>query len=230
MNVTSALAALALLLPSTVFAQPLERAPQGELVQQWQWAVGQSRQRTSSTGVWVGFSFPRLTRPDHYVFTGPPWTVWSGRFVTHGIPLQDWIERGGDIGDAGPARSVTLDRPAARGELVIKQIAVILALPAGAADVGRIERAELRDVSLPFDPEGRPLIWLGEHETRASLQFLRRLYEAAPIEKVREDVVMAAGLHDHPAEVVEFLDRVLQGDQSDRVRDEAVSALAHFPD
>ena len=178
----------------------------------------------------MGFSFPRLMRPDHYVFTGPPWTVWSGRFVTLGIPLEDWIERGGELGRAGPERSVTLDRSAARGELVMKQIAVLFALPAGATESGQIERAKLRDVSLPFDPEGRPLIWLGEHQTLASLEFLRRLYDAAPIEKVREDVVMAAGLHDHPAEVVEFLDRVLQGDQSDRVRHEAVSALAHFPD
>ena len=43
---------LVLVLSPKISAQQLERAPRGDLEQQWQWAVDESRLRTSASGLW----------------------------------------------------------------------------------------------------------------------------------------------------------------------------------
>jgi hypothetical protein len=74
--------------------------------------------------------------------------------------------------------------------------------------------------------ESLPVAWLGVAPGGESLGLLGRLYPAAGT-RVREEMVAGAAVHPRGPEALGFVQRVLEGEESDRVRAEAAFWLQH---
>jgi beta-lactamase regulating signal transducer with metallopeptidase domain/HEAT repeat protein len=93
----------------------------------------------------------------------------------------------------------------------------------------RLSRLHASTLPIPFEANGRPIFWIGSADTASSLAMIDGLYAAASADDLKNDLIAAAGIHDDSPAVVAWLTQRVQGGDSDKVRAEAVEALAWHP-
>jgi HEAT repeat protein len=79
-------------------------------------------------------------------------------------------------------------------------------------------KVRFSNLDLVFEFGDRPLFWAGGAGDRESLDCIRALYAGDASEKVKENLVAAAGLHGDGSLVIPFLERILTGNEAPRIR------------
>ncbi len=117
--------------------------------------------------------------------------------------------------DAGPERKV------------VKEVALLFGFEPGAAQPSKIC---VSDLSGQVDLEGRPLLWLGGASDAESLALVQQHYARAGSVDRKENLLMAAAVHEATAPVVSFLAGILKGREDDDIREKAAFWLGQQDD
>jgi len=188
------------------------------------WAVGEAAKPGSGRRLWIGYSIRRLMGEREMI----------GSTTGHGgakreLTVQE-ILAGKKILESRPAgtdeirrtaREVLdeLERPKKDEKKIAKDVGIFLdyesGRPASLKDVG------LSNLDLAFDFRGRTLYWLGEAGEEESVGLIENLFGRTSEPEAKEGLVVAAGLHGNPRLVVPFLEKILTGRESDKLRKEA---------
>jgi HEAT repeat protein len=81
-----------------------------------------------------------------------------------------------------------------------------------------------------FEPEGRPIVWLGPAGESESMTLLKRLFAGPGKETFKHDIVQAVGLHQTSSAVLPFLERAAIPSAPESIRREAADALGERED
>jgi hypothetical protein len=115
-----------------------------------------------------------------------------------------------------------LDNPRNERRKVWKDVAILfLYRPLSA----QAESIRYNNLSVPFDPEGFPILWLDKADDAESVSFLSKRYGSTKTEKFQKKLIGAIGLHSRPELVVPFMEKVLKSRSSDNLRGRAALEL-----
>ena len=189
--------------------------PSAALAQKWQWAADQAQDDDFRRGYWVGYSIERLM--GEYSFMGS-WSSGRQRITLHEVlygekPEFDYRNR--RRGDRKTERKV------------LKEVALLFEFGRGGQEPREVD---VTNVSGHIDFDGRPLIWLGAAGDDESLDFVQRQFDRSGSEELKEDLVMAMGIHDATGRVVPLLSDILTGNEPDEVRESAAFWLGQQDD
>jgi hypothetical protein len=109
-----------------------------------------------------------------------------------------------------------------------KDVAILFRYERAAEDA--LERVAMSNLSLHFDLEGLPLIWLGEANDEESLAWLKKTYKQTGKNEVKEHALAAIGIHQSPALTVPILASVLESQEPDELRKNAAFWLGQQND
>lgn len=201
---------IACLITSASRAQEVVQHPDTDapLEQRWQWADPASR-AACSQGCWIAYSIHRMMEEDSYIGS------YGDR---RGSTLQS-IVYGREV-EPLPARSDDEDESESERQ-VLKEVAFLFRYEAGS-----LQEIDVSNISLPVDLEGRSIVWLGLSDLGESVRFLRDRYAGTGDTELKEELVSAVGLHGADDLVVQFLTEVLESNEQEDVREEAVFWLA----
>ena len=227
--IISASALLAHRFPKEVIHHP---QPNEGLSQRFEWALKEAEKRAYKGSFWVGYSIRRLMGENSYI----------GSFdclrKAEDISLQDIISgrkaASPDIPDYEKMRRAIqealeqVDKPSKPEKMVWKEVAILFNY--GKSKPGVLEKVEMSNLSLSFDSDGLPLIWLGGAEDAQSIDLLRNLYGEMTSSKTKEGIIAAAGIHGNPNIVIPFLEKVLKSNDDDSLRQNAAFWLGQQND
>jgi hypothetical protein len=205
--------------------------PSEALSLRFDWALKEAEKRAYKEGFWVCYSIRRLMGENSYIgsFDCPR--------SAEDIPLQDIIcgEKSASsfsdsekMGRAVQEALEHVEKSSKPEKKVWKEVAILFRYSGSKS--GLLERVEMSNLSLPFESEGLPLIWLGGAEDAQSIDLLRKLYGEMISSKTKEGILAAAGIHGNPALVIPFLEKVLMGTEADSIRKDAAFWLGQQND
>jgi hypothetical protein len=220
--------ALPLILAATLAGHELPREvvrnanPEDALGARAEWAQREARARGYKTGFWVAYSIERMTEENSHVGS------FDCRSGSLELTLGEIVAGKRLDKPASAPRSVQttarrvledLERTPKPARLVRKDLALLFRH--GDTGGAKPEHVDLSDMDLAFDLKGKPLIWLGGATDEESLAFVRKLFGVVGDKEIKEDLVVAAGVHDAPSLVIPFLETVLKSRESDELRKDA---------
>jgi hypothetical protein len=216
-------------IPSEVVPYP---GPPAGLAARWEWALGEAGKSRFGDGFWIGTSIKRLMRENSHIGTvdtdrqGLDLTIAE---ILSGKRNPDRAETDGEI-VRRKAREILDELEGSKKEdvKVWKDLGLLYRYGGGRSPV--LERVRMSNLDLAFDFDGLPLLWLGEASGEEIQGVIGGLYASAGSDKVREDLVAAAGVHGDAARSVPFLQKVLNGRDSDGVRKDAAFWLGQQHD
>jgi len=188
--------------------------------------------KTGSAPFWVGYAIDRLQGERSHIGSfsngdrdrGPTIAdVLAGRTAAAAPDAT-----AADVREAATAALGRIERQDKPEKKVLKELGFFLKYkpgkPAVLADV-RMSNLELR-----FDFEGAPLYWLGKAAEDQSMELIAALYGRNTGEKVRQELIAAAGCHGSPKLVRPFLEKVLGGSDPDELRKGAAFWISQLND
>jgi beta-lactamase regulating signal transducer with metallopeptidase domain/HEAT repeat protein len=199
--------------PESVIAAPDQALP---FTARRAWAEREAQNRRASR-YWLGYSIRPVKGLHPMIYFDRQTTVTSRdgvRFSGH-----FFSDRANGLRFSGQPLAVANADPTS-----IK----ILLLLEGSGDSPRVSRVHASTMPLPFEANGRPIFWIGGADTASSVAAIDGLY-AASTEELKKDLIATAGIHDDSPAVVAWLERRVNGSDTDKVRAEAVEALAWHP-
>jgi hypothetical protein len=203
----------------------------GDLATKVAWAQSQARKASPDGAFWVGYSIQRL-QGEHSTI-GTSWG--DGRVrpsVAEVLAGKSPAGRAGlAAGDIRKEAAAALERIEKRGQpekKVVKDLGIFLKFTPGRPPA--LSRAGMSNLELSFDFEAAPLYWLGQAAEEQSLALIRDLYGRQTGDKVRRDLIAAAGCHATPKLVLPFLEGILSGTGTDELRKDAAFWVSQQPD
>ena len=179
---------------------------------------------------WIGYSIERLQ--GEHSHTGTFFGGESGpRFTVADVLAGKTVAPDTAAADVREAAATALDRIENQNKpekKILKELGFFVKYgpgkPPALAEVG------MSDLDLSFDFEGMPLYWLGKAPEGQSLALVAALYDRNAGEKVREDLIAAAGCHGTPKLALPFLEKVLGGADPDELRKDAAFWIGQLND
>ena len=206
--------------PSQVFNSAAES---GTLQAKLDRALADAAKASLGQAFWVGYSIETLQGEHSHI--GSFDSSDHGRYLTvadvlagKSVPaLSDATSR--DVREAAAAALDRIDRQGKPEKKVLKELGFFIKYGTGKAPVPT--EVGISHLDLSFDFDGAPLYWLGKMTEDSSLGLVSALYGRNPGEKVRKDLIAAAGCHGTPKLVLPFLGHVLSGPGPDGLRKDA---------
>ncbi len=220
--------AIILFLSNLCFSQTVIKYPNpaDNLDQRWGWALKEAKNSNIKDGFWIGYSIQRLMGENSYMGTlhSPP--------RSDEIPLDEIIygkkekfqeQKISDeqsIKDAAERVLKKLESGKHPEEKVLKDVAILFQFNKKASPES-IEKVKISNLSLYVDLDEPPLIWLGSAEHAQSIPLLERIYKTVHSSNIKEKLVTAVGIHEPVDLTMSFLEKVLNSDDPDDVRENA---------
>ena len=214
---------LALLLSAVhVEAQPAIHHPDlsESFAERWAWA---EEQDSPDGGYWIGYHIDRLMGAQSFIGSFSSYRNRSQRSLNEllGRPNPELSQfnsvRGHSWVNGKGVFSVSSDRT---DELLeVKEIGILFHFERGQEAPSEVEVSNL---SLAVDLKSRPLYWLDRVDHEQSLARLRSLYDGSSDEEVKEDILMAVGIHDVSPATLSFLVDVFRNESSSELRESSI--------
>ena len=208
--------------------------PSGPVADRIAWARAEAKENGWTQGFWLGFGIRRLMGEHSsigwYPGAGPETQLTLDDLINgRKTPLEkkvanDQAVRGTAASMSGAARSSAAVRRRDEPERpVMREIGILLRLTA--AETAFPADIRVSNLTLPFDFEELPFVWVGMAADSESLAYLIPLYAKATIEEDKLSVLWAIGLHRNATAVVPFVERILASKESDEIRAQAAGCL-----
>ena len=225
--------AFVLITINSLAAQPVIQAPNSinQMTDSWKWAVRQSGEKNFDDGFWIGYSIERLMGLHSHI----------GRYCRsheNRPSLAEIIYGEEQARECLPTSAEEQIQKATHNVLddwdddenekqVLKEVAFLFRFDSQQD----AENAEIRDMtitnmSLYTNLEDLPLLWLGIQESDQSIDFLTSKYSKAKSEDVKEELIVAVALHGESKRITDFLKDIVQSDEDDELREDAVFWLS----
>jgi HEAT repeats len=176
------------------------------LAERWKWGIQQGT-NTAKDDFWVGYSFVRLMPQNELIGS------WYGDHKRR-KSFQE-VLGGPPVGEMESKSSAKVERP----------IAVLFKYDRTGR---RIECVTVSSFNLHVDLQGAPVVWLGEANPSESLKWLSGMYQSAPDEDSKQNVIDAIGIH-HTREILPILQPLLS-ERSTRLRAQAAFWIGNLDD
>ncbi len=207
----------------------------GPLSQRLGWALGEVGKRGLKESCWIGYSIKRLMGERSIIgsFSCPQQVseITLAEIICGKKLAFPQLSNREQVRQAARSALDDLDNAAESSKQekqVWKEVAILLRC--GPGQVGGLQRVDMSNLSLAFDLEGLSFFWLGEAAEEQSLAVLRGLYGKEKLQKAREDLIAAAGVHGTPTLVIPFLETIVKSDEPVHLRKNAVFWLSQQKD
>ncbi|MDD8025340.1 MAG: HEAT repeat domain-containing protein [Acidobacteriota bacterium] len=202
--------------------------PAGPLGDRWTWASRQAAGADFSRGYWIGYAIRRRMPSNWFMGSWDsrrredPRTL--GQFLAGDpIPVLDAAAKDRAVRDAARKAIDEIEGREEPVRIVDKDIAFLFRFGPGPGRAA--ESIRFCDLALMFDPESRPVVWLGRAADADSVFLLERLFAGSGTEAFKKDLVEAVALHQAAPAVLPFLLRAAAPASPEAIRREAADAL-----
>lgn len=220
--------ALILFFSNFCFSQTVIRHPNpaDHLDQRWEWALKEAKNNKFKDGCWIGYSIQRLMGENSYMGT------FHSAPRAGEVPLEEIIYGKKDksqekkisdeqaIKDAAERALKKIEHGKHPEEKVLKDVAILFQF-GKKASLESIEKLKVSNLSLYVNLNELPLIWLGNAEHAQSIPLLERIYKIVRSTDIKEKLVTAVGIHEPVDMTMSFLEKVLNSNDPDDVRENA---------
>ena len=188
------------------------------LAERWSWAAGDVAE--PERGFWIGYSINREMKKNSRIGVH----INESSYPTLGELLK---------GVAAPYRDKSVDEAAREAlerwesdsNLIIKQVAYLFYLQ----DQPNLSAVKICNLTSSINLKKRPLYWLGNIEKQdQSIELIMKFYQSAKPTEIREDLVAALALHQDHQLVMPLLTAIIEGDDHEDVREQAVFWLGQI--
>lgn len=187
------------------------------------WALRGQEKAEPVRRFWVGYSILRLMGENEMVgsFTDRlgKRQITVEEILAGKTRLDSGSSEGSDVRRTAREVLDNLEHPKEPVKKVLKTVGIFLSYETG--KTVRLEDVDLSNLDLSFDFKGRAFYWLGEAQEEESLELIKGLFAKAESERAKKGLILAAGLHGTPRLVIPFLEKILKGDESDKLRKDA---------
>ncbi len=224
--VTAAAASLA---AAQVIHHPRPNSP---LAERADWAFQEAGKVQFGKGFWVGFSIRRLMGEHSYIgsyFRGSDDRKLSLEELIYGrkTAAEKKISEEQAIREAAEKALTSADRGKPE-QKVAKDIAILMKF--AAASARQPEMVTISNLSLSASLQSLPLLWLGPAEDADSFSLIKKYYEKAATDRMKKNLLQAVALHQNAVLVVPFLESILKGRESVKIRADAAAFLGEQND
>jgi len=206
--------------------------PNSLLAERIDWAFQEAGKAGFAKGFWVGFSIRRLMGEHSYIgsyFRGSEDRKLSLEELVYGrkTATEKKISEEQAIREAAEKALTSADR-GKPGRKVAKDIAILMQFASAAGR--QPEMVNISNLSLSASLRSLPLLWLGPAEDADSFSLIKKYYEKAAPERMKKILLQAVALHQNAALVVPFLESILKGRESVKIRADAAAFLGEQND
>jgi hypothetical protein len=206
--------------------------PNSPLAERVDWAFQEAGKAGLAKGFWIGFSIRRLMGENSYIgsyFRGSADRKLSLEELIYGrkTAVEKKISEEQAIREAAEKALTSADRGKPERK-VAKDIAILMQFASAAAR--QPEMVTISNLSLSVSLQSLPLLWLGPAEDADSFSLIKKYYEKAATERMKKILLQAVALHQNAALVVPFLERILKGRESVKIRAAAAAFLGEQND
>jgi hypothetical protein len=217
---------LALLIaPAFVRTQSIYRAPDtaGPLGARITWARETARKENLRQGYWVGYTITKMMGDRDFIGT---WNSDESRnkpdlneelFDVHVSTMSDHDEASGDQVVHGT--HISRGSREEDGPKSPKQVAIFFLYIADASSES-LSRVDMRSMTLHFDFENHPVIWLGAASDSESIEFLVTMFNGGT-DEVKKRALDAIGSHEPSTRAINFLKSVILSEAESDIRSQA---------
>lgn len=181
---------------------------------------------------WMAYSVDRSMAENAYFLSS---TKFSGYFQTSSFASSFLNIKGVPLGRQIYGESFKIIPPYEKSEesnhkKITKEVAVLVLYKSG---LGKIP-AKIRqsNMSFPFENDELPIYWLGKSDENRSLQLLTGIFDNIDSDKKKRYLIFAISSHFGHRQVIPFLAKVVNSDETDTVRGKAAGKLGdidHLP-
>lgn len=192
-----------------------------KLKEKWHWALKTAKQQKFAGPFWTGYSIERLMCQNSYIgcFRSDDEDAPSLRQIINHIHRASKSNfRDDDDYTRKTIRHSSKDREESC-EKVLKEVAILFKCSIKKKRELQILDVSITNMSLYFDLEDLPLIWLGKARHSESIGFLEDLYDRHPEVDVKKEIITAIGIHQNPKQVTRFLKSVLLSKDDNELRE-----------
>lgn len=197
----------------------------------WQWALQQSQKMDE--GVWIGWSINRLMSKNAVM----------GIYITgddrFDYPTLEQIIYGGNLKNiedeslSNVAKNALAEmdkKHSDKEEIVEKEIAIMFYYKSFTSSYDKPHDITISNISLYVDLKNKPLIWLGLTPQDESAAFLIEKFSDLNDEEIKEDYITTLGIHQQSKLPLDFLKSIINGDETNDIREHAVFWLGEHND
>ena len=109
-----------------------------------------------------------------------------------------------------------------RYDIVEKEIALLFYFKSNPKENSEPSDFNISNISLYADLDNKPIIWLGKTSQDESARFLIKKYSVMRNEDVKEDFMMALGIHQQSEIPIDFLTSIIKSNEDNDIREKAV--------
>ncbi|MFQ5632525.1 MAG: HEAT repeat domain-containing protein, partial [bacterium] len=109
---------------------------------------------------------------------------------------------------------------------ILKQVGILIQMPAKKSAMHDVAAIKYSNLSLRFDLENLPVLWLGESNDAESIALLQKIYTASDSSILKARAVSAIGLHDSDDLVMPHLREFALHGEASKIRKEAIYRLS----
>jgi hypothetical protein len=206
--------------------------PSSPLAERADWAFQEAGKAQFGKGFWVGFSIRRLMGEHSFIgshFSGSADRKPSLEEFIYGRKTAAEKRISGEQAVREAAeKALTSAERGKHEQKVAKDIAILMKFASAAAR--QPEMVTISNLSLSVSLESLPLLWLGPAADADSVSLLKKYYEKAATERIKKVLLQAVALHQNAALVVPFLEQILKGQESAKIRADAAAFLGEQND
>jgi hypothetical protein len=216
------MAATAIFAEDTIIRHP---QPSGPLAQRWEWAMNQAG---SGSDFWIGYSIERMMNEDSFIgsFHYPPeereTSLQQLIYGSEATDDQPQLSDDEELRKAAQDALAELQNRDLPKEKVLKEVALLFRIDPARSSGAGIEELFISNLSLSVDLESLPLYWLGRAKNLPSITLLQKIFENESLAVLKEEIITAVGIHDESAPVFAFLKQMVNSNEDEDVRENAV--------
>ncbi len=106
---------------------------------------------------------------------------------------------------------------------VNKEVALLFFFKPGLDQVPQLIRHT--NMIFPFESKGQPVYWLGKTDEKTSFKLLKGIFYSLGVDKTKRRLISAISHNSNSQQVITFLAKVVNSNESDRVRSRAAGEL-----
>jgi hypothetical protein len=211
--------------PTIINAQSIYRAPDtgAPLDERVTWAHQTARKENLRQGYWVGYTITKMMGDRDFIGT---WNSDESRnspdlneelFGIHVSTMPDHDETSGDRVVHGT--HISRGSREEDGPKSPKQVAIFFLCIADASSE-TLSRVDMSSMTLHFDFEDHPVLWLGAANDSESIEFLVTTFKGSETE-VKKRALDAIGCHEPSTRAINFLKSVILSEEESEIRSQA---------
>jgi hypothetical protein len=198
-------------------------SPNESIESKWQWALQQSEKLDN--GMWIGYSVNRLMSKNSIIGIHICGSDREDSPTLEQIIYNRNIKHNDNesLSEAAKKALASWDEEETNSEKIIqKEIALLFYYKSNPHNKNEPGDFKISNINLYADLKNKPVIWLGKTSQDESSIFLINMYPEMHNKEVKEDFMVALGIHQQSEIPIDFFTSTIKSKEDNDIREEAV--------